>query len=305
VHVHTRASHDSPGTLEQVVAGARAGGVRWVALTEHPGGPGQAAAHEVDGVVLIPGYEINVAGGTLLAVGLREPPPRRLPPGEVVERVRAAGAVALVSHLERSALADPDAFRDADPDGVEIANLHAVAETRRTRLALALLALPGPLALRQLLRVPDAQVARWRALHGARAFVGSVDAHAKFRAASVLGGTMDRYRDLFRLVTTHALARDASADAILEALRAGRTYVAFEGLARVDAFRFEPVPGGFLVAAPRRARLALVCDGQQVDSRLAAEARLVAPASARRCSAEAWLDGRIWVVTSPAAPLQR
>ena len=57
---------------------------------------------------------------------------------------------------------------------------------------------------------------------------------------------------MFPLLTTHVLARDASAASILEALRSGRSYVALEGLGRVDAFRFEPTGGGFLLEAPQR-----------------------------------------------------
>jgi hypothetical protein len=137
--------------------------------------------------------------------------------------------------------------------------------------------------------------------------VGAVDAHAKFRVLGPLGGTIDRYRDMFRTLTTHVLARDASAPALLEALRAGRSYLAFEGLAVVDVFRFEPDPGGFALAAPRAARLRLVCDGVHAAEADAQRAVLAPPAGARRCRAEALLGSRRWVVTSyrPVSPIRR
>jgi hypothetical protein len=103
---------------------------------------------------------------------------------------------------------------------------------------------------------------------------------------------------VFRLLTTHVLARDASAAAVLEALRAGRSYLAFEGLEPVPAFRFEPVAGAFALAAPRPARLNLVCDGALAAEAEASSAVLSPPAGVARCRAEAWLGERAWIVTS-------
>jgi len=131
-----------------------------------------------------------------------------------------------------------------------------------------------------------------------RAIVGGVDAHAKFRALGPLGGTLDRYRDLFRLLTTHVLVRERTAPAILEALREGRSYVAFEGLAAVDRFEASREADGVRLRAPREARLVLVCAGVVAGEALAAEALLPAPANTDRCHAEAWLGDRLWIVTS-------
>jgi len=306
VHVHTEASHDSPGTLAEVVAAARSAGLAWVALTEHTK-PGRLGAHGmIEGVLVLPGFEASTAGGSLLALGVTERPPATRDPGELVRWTRARGGVAVVGHFERSRLAGPEAFRAAAPDAVELVNLHANAERARGSLAWRAPLLPATTALRALLRVPDANLASWERLPGPPPIVGAVDAHAKFRVLGPLGGTVDRYRDVFRSLTTHVLARDASAPAILDALRAGRSYLAFEGLAEVDAFRFEPAPGGFVLAAPRTARLALVCDGAPAGEAEAQQAVLVPPAGARRCRAEAFLGARRWILTSyrPVLPMQ-
>jgi hypothetical protein len=82
--------------------------------------------------------------------------------------------------------------------------------------------------------------------------------------------------------------------------RAGRSYVAFEGFAPVERFRFESAPEGFRIEAPRVARLALVCDGREVASAEAARAVLAPPPEATQCRAEAWLGERPWVFTSAA-----
>jgi hypothetical protein len=271
--------------------------VRWVAITEHTR-PGNApAGGDYDGVLVLPGYEANVAGGSLLALGVAERPPRGLPADELVRFVHERGGAAFVSHFERSGLAEPTAYAAAAPDGVELLNLHAEANARRGRLTAGLLLLPAPLALRTLLGSPRRSFERFDALPGSGAIVGGVDAHAKFR---LLGryGTLDRYRDVFRLLTTHVFVREASAPAILAALREGRSYVALEGVARVDRFAFERRGRAFELRAPRACRLALVCDGREVAFRNARAARLLPPSAARRCRAEATLDGRLWIVTS-------
>jgi hypothetical protein len=298
VHVHTRGSHDSPGTIEEVVAAARSAGVVWVAITEHTK-PGRLGAHGViDGVIVIPGFEISAAGGSLLALGVVEKPPRIEDPGALVRYVHQAGGVAVVAHFERSRLAEREAYRAAAPDAVELVNLHANADQARGSLAWRAPLLPATTALRTLLRLREDNLAAWEALPGPPPIVGAVDAHAKFRLLGPLGGTVDRYRDIFRALTTHVLARDPSQPAILEALRAGRTYLAFEGLAPVEHFRFEPDGRSFRLEAPREARLALVCDGVRGAEAVANRALLAAPAGAERCRAEAHLDGRPWILTS-------
>jgi hypothetical protein len=216
-----------------------------------------------------------------------------------VRLVHEAGGVAFVGHFEHSGLAEPDAYRRAAPDGVELVNLHANSHARRGSLLWRVPLLPSPLALRTLSFVLPENLARWQALPGPPPIVGAVDAHAKFRLLGPLGGTVDRYRDVFRLLTTHVLARDASAASILEALASGRSYVALEALGRVDAFRFEPARGGFLLEAPLEAELTLLCDGQHAATTQARRALLAPPPGAKRCRAEARLDDRLWVLTSP------
>jgi hypothetical protein len=300
VHVHTGASHDSPGTIEAVVAAARSAGVRWVALTEHTK-PGRLGPYGViDGITVIPGFELSAAGGSLLALGLTAlPDPPSKDPAALVRIVHDAGGAAFVGHFERSRLAEPEAFRRAAPSGVELVNLHANSRERRGALAWRIPLLPSAVALRALLFVPDTNLARWEALPGPPPIVGAVDAHAKFRMLGPVGGTVDRYRDVFRLLTTHVLARDASAASILEALRSGRSYVAVEGLGRVDAFRFEPAGGGFRLEAPQEARLSLFCDGRRAATAKATSAVFAPPPGAQSCRAEAWLGDRVWVLTSP------
>jgi hypothetical protein len=299
VHVHTRVSHDSPGAIGAIIDAAHGAGVAWVAFSEHTREATLLSARgEVEGVVLIPGWEISLREGSLLALGIADPAGLPRDPRELVQEIHARGGAAFVGHLERSGLGDPKEFEQAGPDGIEISNLHANAAEVPVRLALGAVFLPTPLAQRPLLRTPNANLERWAQLPGARAIVGGVDAHAKFRVLGPAGGTLDRYRDLFRLVTTHVLVRERSAPAILEALRAGRSYVAFEGLATVDRFEVSRETEGVRVIAPREARLALVCGGEVVSETEAREAVLNSDGDTVRCHVEAWLGSKLWVVTS-------
>jgi hypothetical protein len=300
VHVHTRASHDSPGRIEDVVAAAHDAGISWVALTEHTE-PGEQGSHGwIDAVIVIPGFEIKVRGGSLLALGVTRTPFRSRDPDEVVRWIHAEGGLAVVGHLDRWKIPLAEAFQTTRPEAVELANLHSNADAARGALAWRAPLLPSRAALRALVTLQGVYRDSWEQLPGPPALVGAVDAHARMRLLGALGGTIDRYRDLFRVLTTHVLVRERSAAAVLDALRAGRSYVAFEGVAAVDHFHFAAIPEGFVLEAPRPARLMLFCDGAEVAAAEGSRAVLATPADAARCRAEAWLEGRPWIFTSYA-----
>ncbi|HTO69222.1 MAG TPA: hypothetical protein VMR31_05120 [Myxococcota bacterium] len=300
VHVHTRVSHDSHGSIGEVIDGAHAAGLAFVAFSEHPlRAELRPARGAVEDVLLLPGWEVRSAGASILALGVQSKAGLPDAPDALVAEIHRRGGAAYVAHFESSQLQDPSLYAKAAPDGVEIVNLHATALQVPVRLVLGELLLPAPCALRVLLRTPTENLARLARLSGVRGLVGGVDAHAKFRVLGPLGGTLDRYRDVFRLVTTHVLARERSARGIIEALRAGRSYVAFEGIAPVERFTAVRTGERFTVRAPQDARVELVCSGRTVDSTSGSAVVLRAPADASECHVEAWLGDRLWVITSP------
>jgi hypothetical protein len=163
---------------------------------------------------------------------------------------------------------------------------------------LCALLLPVLWAARGLLRTPWENLVRWEQLPDTDAIVGAVDAHAKLRLLGPLGLTLDSYARTLRLLTTHVLARENTREAILEALRAARSYIAYEGLGRVDRFRFERFGSAYVLEAPRRARLALVCDGGRHEQDGVISTVFPIPEGSRRCRGEAWLGRRLWIATS-------
>ena len=304
VHVHTRASHDSPGHIGDLLDAAHSAGIQWIALTEHSRHPRRAASSgRVEGITLIPGWEIGAAGGSLLALGIEDA--RDLPrdPPELVRAVHARGGAGLrrtpgaLRPGGARAIRRPRRRRDRAREPARHGRVRCACGSRSASSSC-----PRASALRALLRAPRDNLERWARLPGARAIVGGVDAHAKFRALGPLGGTLDRYRDVLRLLTTHVLARNASAEEILSALRAGRSYVAFEGLGTVERFEVTAEPAGLRVHASGGAARAGV---QRREDRFRAGQRGAAARApgAAHCHVQAWLGSRLWIATSqlPAA----
>lgn len=121
LHVHSRLSHDSRGTIEEIVAAARAVGTHVLLFTEHP-----ADHYDVytdghrglrDGVLLIPGAETRgfLAFPTRSLRGLGSETPQ-----EFSDLIRGRGGLVFLSHLEERMSWDIKGIT-----GVEIYNTHA------------------------------------------------------------------------------------------------------------------------------------------------------------------------------------
>lgn len=129
VHLHSQFSHDSRGTLEEIVAAAQATGTQSLLFSEHPSDAYDPVVNGYrgtkEGVLLVPGVE---TGGFLLFPteslrGLEATDPQTL-----ADQARQRGALVFLSHLE----ARPDwAIRGLT--GTEIYNAHADAQ-EETRL---------------------------------------------------------------------------------------------------------------------------------------------------------------------------
>jgi hypothetical protein len=121
LHVHSALSHDSRGTIDEIVAAARAAGTQVLLFTEHPsvqhdffteGHRGTRA-----GVLLIPGAETNgfLAFPTHSLRGLATDTPQ-----EFADLVRRRGGMVFLSHLEERM-----DWEIRGLTGVEIYNTHA------------------------------------------------------------------------------------------------------------------------------------------------------------------------------------
>jgi hypothetical protein len=132
LHAHSYLSHDSVGTIEEILAAAKATDVNIVMFTNHP-----ATTYDYfedgdrgvqDGVLLIPGAE---SGGMLIFPTRSTKGESTNPPQQFVNKMHASGGLTFVSHLEERL-----DWKLNDLTGNEIYNTHAdfKGETRFQQL---------------------------------------------------------------------------------------------------------------------------------------------------------------------------
>jgi hypothetical protein len=141
LHVHSHWSHDSRGTIDEIIAAAKATGTSVLMFTEHPAEHydffQQGHQGMKDGVLLIPGAESQgfLAFPTLSLRGVKPGSPQ-----EFSDLVRGRGGLMFVSHLEERM-----DWNVRGITGVEIYNTHADFKDEKKFIA----ALRNPLWLVQ------------------------------------------------------------------------------------------------------------------------------------------------------------
>jgi hypothetical protein len=249
IHCHSLYSHDSKGTYPEILAAARAAGIDFVCMTDHPpkddpGRPlreGWTGVHE--GVLFIQGAEY---GDQILALGIREPVHAGTP-RERIRAIHAQGALAFACHPE-----EIEAWEEyQEADGMEIFNVHASLKSRSYEpvflgLAAKILREDPEHCYRLLQRLDRSVLERWDRMNEKRLFAGIAgnDAHQN---VNLLGVQVDPYPRAFRFVTTHVRARELTERAILSALREARAYVLFE-------IQGPPGPGPFEIRSGKEER---------------------------------------------------
>jgi hypothetical protein len=243
IHCHSKYSHDSRGTYEEILAAAKAAKVDFICITDHP--PKDDAGLSLregwnglrDGVLFIQGHEL--AGKNLLAIGIREPAGGETPK-ERIASIHAQGGVAIVSHPEE--VTDWSLYEDAD--GMEIYNVHA-AFTRKSKdktfpVQVMKQLKEDPERSFKLLQELDFSVLKqWERMNLKKRYTGIAgnDSHQNM---SFFGLQLDPYPRAFRFVTTHVQAEELTQEAILDGIRKGRAAVAFELHHRVEIVADRP-----------------------------------------------------------------
>lgn len=325
IHVHSDYS-DGTGSVENIVAAAKAAGLDYVILTDHDTtealDDGWSGRH--DGVLVVVGAEISPPRrGHCLCLGADDVTGYRWMPDEhYLHKLRRQGADVYIAHPEGRIkttfglnLKEWRAWESEHFDGIEIwSYMHDWVEN---------LTLPG---LPKYYLNPDAAIdgpdehvlALWDRLNLRRKVVGlgALDAHAVRMFFGLF--TAFPYEFLFRTVLTHAIVDDWGGDAgndtarLRDALRAGRSFVSYEGLGRADGFCFEgndgdlqmgdrkPLARGATleVSLPQTAQIALIHNGSVAEARTAQNLHFKA-ASPGIYRVEARLEGRPWVFSNP------
>lgn len=261
VHVHSTYS-DGADDVPAVMAAAGAAGVDWLLLTDHNSQQSRRDGWEerfTGCPLLLIGTEVTVEHGAFL-LALDLPPDweseQRRPPQNVVNDVRAAGGLPLVSlpfdvkHPWRD-------WSVTGCQGLEVINLSTVARRHINLLSFVWLVplyrAKGALAaLRALVTRPDQPLALWdQQTRGGRPFVGlaALDAHALMKIGRKKY-PLPSYEDSFRACCTHVLVNSdwasqnapARRAAIYAALRTGRCYLCYDCLGDPKGFSFTAAP---------------------------------------------------------------
>lgn len=331
VHVHTTFS-DGGGLPAEVARAAKAAGLGFVAISDHNNLDAGPVAGYHDGVLVLVGTEISTTAGHVLGLGLGARPVFRFSGDarDAFDDIRHLGGRAFLAHpTNRRAEFLWTDWEAAGDWGIELLNgdsqWRAAGLLRLARTGL-LYALNPRHALLGTIGEPEEALRRWDAALARRDVAGitGADAHSRVPLTRKRGVRFPSYEALFGLARNVVLleaplAGDATADGarIVEALAAGRAYVALEALAPADGFFFDARGGGRRFSMgetaaptsdlrlraggrlPEGTRLRLVKDGQPIAEELGALD--VAAAGAGVYRVEARVDGwpAPWVISNP------
>ena len=255
LHAHTGLSHDSHGTIEEIVAAAQTARLDFLMTTDHYSPRIFTEGFEGlrNSVLVLRGIEIGMGCiqasgidrrcGAVLALGLREP----LMPDQhngwewdqLFAKIREQGALSIIAHSR--GLLNPSYFTKAD--GMEI---YDVADVMRDRI----IDVPGDLVefatgfekypeefFVRLVERLNWNLVQWDQFTRGRRYVGLAgnDAHQRL---SLFGRHLDRYDLVFRVVNTHVLASSLTKENVVAALREGRCFASFSLLADAAGFQF-------------------------------------------------------------------
>ena len=99
LHVHSMYSSDSQITPGDLVYYAKKKGLTAVAITDHNHvGGALKIAKETTDFLIIPGIEVSSAQGHIVGLNLREAIPKGLSAEETIDKIHAAGGVAIACH---------------------------------------------------------------------------------------------------------------------------------------------------------------------------------------------------------------
>ncbi len=249
------------------------------------------------------GVEKSWEGASLLLLGLETLVSFEGTLEEITERVHREGGLVFLGHLEAyRGMWNPSGF-----DGIEIYNLHAAAK----------LANPVAVILRGLFFFPKyffralaqphppnfQRLDEWSQSAPIPVIAGN-DSHANVRLFGPLGGTVGTYEQTFRTVTTHIWARELSRREILDALREGRSYIAFEADREATGFSVsmqrQQGRAMWKIFVPQAAEIVVIENGEVItrenETRLL-EFPVRSPEQVIRV--EVYLNGRPWIFSGP------
>ncbi len=129
LHSHSTGSYDGRDTAERMLEHAKRNGLDAIAITDHDAIEESLRARELaedDELVVIPGIEVTCSDGHVLALGVEELLPKGRPFAETVDSIHDRGGTAVVPHpyqdFRRGVLANISEAEVPAADAVEVFN---------------------------------------------------------------------------------------------------------------------------------------------------------------------------------------
>lgn len=317
-HVHTRYSHDSSGSLGDVIKTAQKNRLDFVIVTDHNTTNSKndpAVIQHNDLPLLIIGNELSTTDGHLIELGTDQRFQGPINPQSAINEIRHNGGYTVLAHpvCEKSYWKD---WQVRDFDAIEVYN-HACDfyDSNKIGFALKTILLSPSFFAKMIVREPRETLDKWDALMIERqrviAGIGALDAHERY---GFFGFSLMRYTNTFPIATIYVTSETFSEKKILQNLAAGNAYFAFESYGDADGFRFQiqssskvyrmgstadaEIPLTLAVKTPAQAEIRVIHDGKVIKKSIDASLSLdiESPGIYR---VEVFKNGKLWIVSNP------
>jgi predicted metal-dependent phosphoesterase TrpH len=141
LHIHSAHSRDAKATPAEILRACKRVGLDGCAISDHNEIKGALDALELsksEGLIVVPAVEVSAREGHVLAYGVKEMIPRGLSVEETIEKISAAGGIAVAAHPDRfPSGVGLDIARRAKFDAIEVLNGGSSAKSNRLARAIA------------------------------------------------------------------------------------------------------------------------------------------------------------------------
>jgi hypothetical protein len=256
IHVHTAIGGHSTGKFEELIEAANSNNLDFVLLTEHTEPLFDTSALTLNGfygkTLFVNGQEVNTANNDrfLLLPGSKDSSKdASLKTADFVDKYRQQNSLVLVTYPEKLQT------WNAKFDGIEVFSLNTNAK-KANPISLIFDVLWSfssypELTLATYLRRPDENLRKYDELSKTRktTLFGGNDAHSNIGfhlfgndvGDKLLNFKIDRYETVFHLMRTHILLDEnepLTQTSLLQALKNGQSFIAFDALSDASGFNF-------------------------------------------------------------------
>ncbi len=316
-HIHTQYSHDSSGTISELIRSANFQKLDFLIITDHNTLEGKKEVRSQKTEVgkndplLMIGNEISTTDGHLVALGIDQEIHTPIEPQKAIDQIHSLGGYAILAHPVCNKTAWKD-WNVKNFDGIEVYNFACdfYASNKISFFAKSFF-LRRSAFLRSAIRYPKKPLQKFDQLMAERPVSawGASDAHTH----RIFGLPLMQYSLPLQAVTMYVNAKTLSEADVLNALVKGESFLVFESKGTAKKFRFEAettgksYPIGSIVqsetpvvlniVAPSTAEIRLIRNGTLAKKTFARSMtfQVHEPGIYR---AEVFRGGKIWIISN-------